>query len=637
MMKSIFFIILFILFLNGFSISAEEYVSAEQDVMTEMEFIGQMENRITRDLRAYLGNDRFIINIDARIQRVRGTIPRAEPEYSLSPEQQNKLDAVNNLIAQLERQTLEQQDQSPQSIQLPGLPFGEDAIVEVPDNGDDNPVLKNLKTMRENLMDFESTGNLESDSDETSQDIFSRIENMVITLLIDESISLSQEEFVRTLMESKLKLNYFRGDRLVLVRTPFEAISSELQSEPDINMPLAKDTTEPEPWWHQWWLPWAALSAIGIIVFLLLILIFKKPQTAPIVSQTNLQTPEAPSASQADQEPPVLQDIRSIKQDIITAGLGNPDQASSRVEDMVLGGNYIKTLAAAYQTLGGSLFRGLFPGVSTGQIYEINQFLDQNSLSADDIHSELSSLKHLLLRDHDKQPHHSPSKPFKFLDRLADGQIIYLLQDETPRIKALVLSQVSASRAASLLKHLAPAQQGQIAYEIGQFNEFPVATFRDVADRLARKSLNVPSFENINTDGTTLLIDMLDNLPTADEHQLLARIKTDSPETYYRLRQVYYTFNDLGRTPPDILGEVLRDIDRQKLAAALVNADPQLIKYTLEALPNKVRAAIQDQLQYNDIETDNSVIEQARKSIVHQIREVIKTGKFSMQDLATIE
>ncbi len=622
--------------------SVDEFISAEQDVMTEMEFIGQMENRITRDLRAYLGNDRFIINIDARIQRLRGTIPKAAPDYILSPAQEQKLQNLNALIEELEQKTLEQQQSStPESIQLPGLPFGEDASVEVP-APTDSPVLESLKSMRESLVNFEDSGEPVEEILETSQDIFSRIENLVVTILIDETISLSQEEFVRTLLESKLKLNYFRGDRLVLVKTPFESISDELNSEPDTRMPEALDpnsTSEELNWWQQTWVPWVALAFAASIFLLLLILIFRKPKyTLPPDSTVNQAPISVPSAiSNETSEAPVVADIRSLKQEIITAGLGNPERASGRVEDLLLGGNYLKTLASAYQTLGGSLFRGLFPSISTGQIYEITQFLEQNQLTPDEVHSELTALRHVLLRDQASFPEHHPSKPFKFLDRLADGQIVYLLQDEEPRIKALVLSQVSATRAAALLKHLAPAQQGQIAYEIGQFNEFPIATFRDVADRLAKKSLNVPSFENLNTDGTALLIDMLDNLPSSDEHQLLDRIKQDSPETYYRLRQVYYTFNDLGRTPPEILGEILREVDRKQLTSALANANPQLVKYILEALPSKVRAAVQDQLQYTDSQPDDNLVEQSRRTIVHHIRELIKTGKFSMQDLATIE
>lgn len=648
--------LLALIFLNAATLiqAATEPFNAGQDDLAEMDFVAQLEDRLTRDLRSYLGHERFIVNIDARVQKVRGVIPQATPAYQLSPRQEQKLQDLDQLIGRLEQQTRDQQVASrPATLQLPGLPFGEEATVEVPDREVSSPQLDSLRELREQLVQFQEP-EITEEVLHTSQDVIAQIDNMVVTLLVDEKISPAQENFIKNLLENKLDLDYFRGDKLAILKTPFEYLDQALDGNvEDQNTPPAVDNlpepaepvTEPEEEEEKSWLeryfPHLLLGLLVLMILLLAVQLFRRQQVIhqpaphPVVPPSANQNAEMLETNKVDSE--AKYDLRSLKQDIITAGLGAPDRASARVDDLLMGGQYLRPLAAAYQVLGASLFRGLFPSVSTGQVYEIIEFLEQNSFGPAELHHELSELKKQLYQNQELNGHQHPSKPFKFLERLSDSQITYLLQDEEPRIKALVLSQVSASRAASLLKQLAPAQQGLVAYEIGQFNDFPMATFRDVADRLAKKSLNVPSFENLNTDGTTLLIDMLDNLPSADEHQLLDRIKTESPETYYRLRQVYYTFSDIGRTPPDILAEALRELDRKQLATALNNADPELVKYTLDALPSKLRAAIQDELQFTETSPAESAIDQARRTIVHHIRSLIKIGKFSMEDLATIE
>ena len=617
------------------------------DVITEMDFVSQLEARLGRDIRAFLGHDRFIINVDVRIQQVRTVTPTTNQQFQLSPEQQKKLDSLNQLINQLEVQAQEQVLAStPDTVQLPGLPFSRDSEVAVPEPRPDTAMLDSLKEMRESLMGFQSEDGITEEVLHTSQDVFAQVDNMVVTLLVDDGISLSQEEFLKSLIENKLNINYFRGDKLAIVRTTFESLVNEL-SRPLEEEPTPEaapsDSNEAQESsanaWMQQYFPHLLLTLLGLMVLLMVLQLMRKQRIHQSQPEIGMPTPapmEPPPTLKDDQQP-VVEDIRSLKQDIITAGLGQPERTSAKLEDLLMSGNQVRPLAAAYQVLGGSLFRGLFPSLSTGQIYEINQYLEENTLSSDDIHSELSALKHLMLSNQQGSLSHNPAKPFQFLQRLGDGQIVYLLQEEPPRIKALVLSQLSAERAALLLRQLAPAQQGQVAYEIGQFNEFPIATFRDVADRLAKKSLTVPSFENLNTDGTSLLVDMLDNLPGSDQHQLLRRIKHDSPETYYRLRKVYYTFTDLGRTPPQVLSEALREFDRKQLALALNNANPELVRYTLEALPGKLRAAIVDELKFGEAKPAENVVEQARRSIVHHLRSLIKTGRFSMDDLATIE
>lgn len=228
------------------------------------------------------------------------------------------------------------------------------------------------------------------------------------------------------------------------------------------------------------------------------------------------------------------------------------------------------------------------------------------------------------------------NSPFSFLEKLNDSQVLYLIKDEDTRIKALVMSQLPAERAADIIQRMKEKDQAAVAYELGQFDTLPVSAFRDVADRLAQASLSVPTFENISADGLSVLIRMLDNMNSAEETRLLKTLKGEKPETYYRLRQVYFTFADMARAPERVLANELRDIDRGVLAAALCHTSTEFKRHVLAALPAKLRAAVIAELKTTEADIAQETVEAGRKQVVQKMRDVLKAGRFSMEELAPI-
>jgi flagellar motor switch protein FliG len=231
---------------------------------------------------------------------------------------------------------------------------------------------------------------------------------------------------------------------------------------------------------------------------------------------------------------------------------------------------------------------------------------------------------------------HNDNAPFSFLSKLNDSQVLYLIKDEDTRIKALVMSQLPAQRAADMFLRLSEKELANVAFELGQFESLPVSAFKDVADRLARASLTVPSFENISADGLSVLIRMLDSMTMTEETRLLKTLKSEKPETYYRLRQVYFTFADLARTPDRVISNELRELDRGVLASALCHSSIEFKRHVLAALPQKLRAGVIAELKVAESENSTEVIEQARLNIVQAMRAVIRAGRFSMDELVQI-
>jgi flagellar motor switch protein FliG len=128
---------------------------------------------------------------------------------------------------------------------------------------------------------------------------------------------------------------------------------------------------------------------------------------------------------------------------------------------------------------------------------------------------------------------------------------------------------------------------------------------------------------------------MLDTMSSGEETRLLKTLKADKPETYYRLRQVYYTFSDLMRTPERVIANELRDIDRVTMALSLCGAPIEFKRHILVGLPTKLRSSVISELKIQEGQAGKEQVEQARNIVVSNMREVLKSGRFSMDELMT--
>ncbi|BCE00103.1 FliG C-terminal domain-containing protein [Marinicellulosiphila megalodicopiae] len=627
-------------------------VNLKANEIQQLDIVDQLEHRVARDVAAYLGHNRFIVNIDVALS----AITLQNNQVNSSQNNQAEMDAYENFsetISSLEEviRVLESQQPKISEISLPGLPFAAPEKIDIPES-------EALTLLNKTITDYQnkkpiatSTPNNVAPTLTVSEQ--TKIDNILVTLVIDETIDAEQLNFVKFLIEDKLNINPFRGDKISVFPTKFNLETFEptlnLDEPLDLDSPINsqlnedKNTAMEQPALFAWNQPltWILLVLVVMFLMMLLLLIRRNQGATNLQSNAQADTGSVTAYSDTHKKPDNVyaysEKIKNLKQDIISSGLSHPERTSLRVDELLFEPNNQAMLACAYFVLGGSLFRGLFPSVSQAQLVTISQYLDEQQLEDESIVQELSALHLILSKHNDTKSTTTTLAPFQFLKRLNNNQIIYLLQEEEPRIKALVLSQLPANRAADIIHKLTPDQQGQVAFEIGQFSEFPISTFKDIAQRLAKKSLNVPSFENLNTDGTSLMIDLLDNMKNENEHQFLQQLKNQSPEMYYRIRQIYFTFEDIKRTPTTTLKDAFVDLDRKQLAFALMGVDETLLQHCLDSMPNKLKQAVKDEIEFSDVKPSTDMIESARKHIVKHIRALIELGKINMQDLATLE
>jgi flagellar motor switch protein FliG len=605
-------------------------VPAKKDEIEEVRFKDEMEARLNRDLQAYLGNNRFIIHVEAELKKTRTIVK----ERSTS--------AANNIPVRPVFTSQPLPASTGYRIQeieetLPGLPTSDLPIFE--DNSLEVDALKGrvqqLENERQQALSYAEKLRQEAETqveqiNEKTLGYRNSINKLTITVVLDESLKDDQIEFIRSLITRKARLDELRGDSLSIVRTEFKDVNKE-----DVVL---------EGW--QQYQGWIMLVSFGLMMLLLLLSLYlfnKRLRDSLKENQRRADDFDSLTVPSAVEIVPVdhlkndghdkRRQLNEIRQELVTIGLGQPHLFQQRINEQLSSGNS-QNVAALYDVLGKGLFRSLCPKIPNSDAEALAEQVDKQPLDSEQKLTYLNNLRHEMLKA--LSDDETGSAPFAFLEKLNDSQILYLIKQEETRIKALVLSQVPAKRAASLVQRLEGREQSAVAYELGEFETLPVSTFKDVADRLAQKSLNVPSFENVSANGLSVLTNMLDTMSSGEEARLLKTLKADKPETYYRLRQVYYTYADLMRTPERVIANELRDIDRTVIALSLCNTPTEFKRHVLTGLPVKLRSSVIAELKIQEGEVAQEQTEQARNQVVAKMREVLKSGRFSMEELITV-
>lgn len=613
-------------------------VQTKTDDLEEIQLKSRLEDSLARDIQSYLGHNRFIINVKVKLEKIRQVIKKSAPPAN--PPLKNY---QPTFLPKLTFPNAPDNESEEEVESLPGLPF-----MEISSDKEKDAELQFMREQIERLQNEQrqprwQDGNNESDEvgrsgTEETIGVFNRIAQLTVTLAVEDTIKAEQEAFLRNLVYQKAALNDLRGDELKIIKTQFSALPISEQEALGMASTFDGETAPAQSWMDENFnaLLLGLLSLLALLLISLIVLSLRKKTTQEPVPSTaaNLSesTPNNVTPPVELDEPSNAQVLQKTRQEIISLGLGQPQHVQGTMDQLLSQEEKITMAASVYRVLGRSLFRSIFPNVEQLQLQSIMAHLADQPPDEEQQFQDTQDFYQLLQKTI-QETAEVKSHPFEFLSKLNDSQVVYLIQHEDARIQALIISQLPAQQAARVLNRINEKRQAQVIAELGQFDTFPLDTFKDVADRLAQSSLNVPSFENVNADGLHMLMNMLDNMNSAEENKVLKRLKQDKPDTFYKLRQQYFTFADVLKTPKQILSNALREVERNYIGRAICGTPDEFKIHVLSSLTPKLKALAKEDLKRYEGRIAAKDIEPARKAIVHKLREYIHTGKFSMNEL----
>ena len=223
-----------------------------------------------------------------------------------------------------------------------------------------------------------------------------------------------------------------------------------------------------------------------------------------------------------------------------------------------------------------------------------------------------------------------PKKPFAFLDDLTDEQLIALLITETPRVIAITLAQLSSDKRMLVLNRISEEEKGQVLLNIGNLDDVPLEAVVQIANKLQKKSRQLPKTVAFSRGGGKDLADLLGEMEAEDEQMFMSNLEQENPELAEAVKKYRITFESIFEIFPDnLLRDLMNAVDLDGIAMALKGMDKSINDKVIGVLPKKKQA------MFTPVEgaAAKREVDDARKGIVSAAKQMERDGAFKLEDL----
>ncbi len=287
-----------------------------------------------------------------------------------------------------------------------------------------------------------------------------------------------------------------------------------------------------------------------------------------------------------------------------------------------------------FQILGESLALTLFNDLSESDLLKVRiRSKELKNVSVSLKKEILEEFYFKLLSNQNKSMHLDNSEDlFEFLKKLTGEQLYYLLINESSRVIALGVDQVSDNMKQDFFNKIEdPIQKNEIIMEIGNLDNIPLEAVVTIANDLKQKVAFLPSPKKFSRGGGESMAKILSQMDSDEAQQYLDQIQGEDPELYDSIKQYYLTFDDLLDMPEHLMKDFWMnpDIDPDSLAKALRGFEDETVNAIVEFLPKRKQAMftpIEKPIAKREIKT-------ARLELVNIARNMVNAGEFSMDDI----
>lgn len=218
--------------------------------------------------------------------------------------------------------------------------------------------------------------------------------------------------------------------------------------------------------------------------------------------------------------------------------------------------------------------------------------------------------------------------PMSFIMDVDIKQVTAILQNEHPQTIAIVLANIPAASAASILSSLPQELAVEVAMRLAIMDK----TAPDVVysiERVLEKRLAGSLMRNFDEEfsgGIRALVEILNNVDRATEKNILESFSNKNPELAEEVKKLMFVFEDIVTLDDRAVQKVLQDVEIKELALALKGTSHEVREKILKNLSERAAAMLEEEMEYMGPVRLRQV-EEAQQNVVSKIRALEEAGE----------
>ncbi len=217
----------------------------------------------------------------------------------------------------------------------------------------------------------------------------------------------------------------------------------------------------------------------------------------------------------------------------------------------------------------------------------------------------------------------SRSVPFNFLRDVEAAQLVTFLRGEHPQTIALVLSFVSAEKAASIIARLPTTLQADVAVRIATMERTNSDALADlehmVRDKLASVLQTKKKEVQQQTGGVDQLVKVLKEVDRGTEKTIIDSLESVEPRLADDIKKRMFVFENITMLDDRSIQRVLREVDFKDLSLAMKGSSEEVKQRIFANMSERAVTMLQE-----DMSVQGPVrlrhVEEAQSRIVNTIR-----------------
>jgi flagellar motor switch protein FliG len=199
-----------------------------------------------------------------------------------------------------------------------------------------------------------------------------------------------------------------------------------------------------------------------------------------------------------------------------------------------------------------------------------------------------------------------------------DGKILaQFLQEEHPQTVAFILAHLYPAHAGEIFALLSEDKQAEVAYRITRLGSTSPGAIEEVSKVLRNE---VRQVQGKQVGGVRPVAEILNFVDNATEERVMTGLGEYEPELAESIRQLMFTFEDLGKIDDQSMQVLIREIEKDKWVMAMRTASPNLKKKIFANMSERAGALLKEEIEtmgpvrLRDVEaTQREVIDRARQ------------------------
>ncbi len=222
-------------------------------------------------------------------------------------------------------------------------------------------------------------------------------------------------------------------------------------------------------------------------------------------------------------------------------------------------------------------------------------------------------------------------KSFQELEKVDVKVLASLLKKEYPQTIAVVLSQLSPTRASDIISLLPEDLQLEVVKRLAILENISPEFLGELIENLAEeiRGIGLSGFSQ-KTEGLQVAAELLNLIDKKTADKILEKLEQEDSYLAEKIKEKMFTFEDIAKLGNREVVEILKSVDKNTLMLALKGASDDVKNKFFSNMSQKAATIMKEDMEATG-PARASDVEKAQKEVILTIKKLVEEGKIDIR------